>query len=74
MNMTDRLKGLVVVLDKDIRVDDAEEIINAIKMIKGVADVQGSVANYNDYMNRSRVDREWKERLWKMIREETKSD
>jgi hypothetical protein len=72
--MTDRLKGLVVVLDKDIRVDDAEEIINAIRMIKGVADVQGSVANYEDYMNRSRVDRAWQERLMKLIREPTESE
>jgi hypothetical protein len=67
--MTDRLKGLVVVLETDIRTDDAEEIINAIRMIKGVADVQGSVTDHDDYMNRSRVDREWQEKILNLIRE-----
>ena len=34
--MTDRFKGLTVVLDRDIREDDAEYIIKTISMIKGV--------------------------------------
>lgn len=34
--MTDRLKGFIVTLTTDIREDDAESIVQAIKMIKGV--------------------------------------
>jgi hypothetical protein len=34
--MTDRYNSLTVVLDRDIREDDAEHILNAIRMIKGV--------------------------------------
>lgn len=37
--MTDRHSGYVVVLDENIREDDAQVIIDALKMIKGVKDV-----------------------------------
>ena len=35
--------------------DDAESIVSAIKMVKGVANVEVSVATPEDYMNRERV-------------------
>ena len=34
--MTNRLKGILVTLETDIREDDAESILNAIKMIKRI--------------------------------------
>lgn len=43
--MTDRLNALTVILERDIRVDDAEPIIAAIKMLKGVGDVVPHVAD-----------------------------
>ena len=54
-DMTDSLKGVIVAFDRDIRVDDAEPLIEAIKMIKGVADVSPSVADMNDYSARVQV-------------------
>ena len=56
--MTDRLKGLTVAFDRDIREDDAEAIVNAIKMIKGVLDVQPSYATSDDWIVEERVRRE----------------
>lgn len=53
--MTERVKGFIVVLDKDIRIDDAENTINAIRMIKGVTSVEPSVVEPNDLFNRSRI-------------------
>lgn len=50
--MTDRYNALIVTLRKPVRSDDAEEIINAIKMIKGVTGVNGRVANVEDYIAR----------------------
>jgi hypothetical protein len=38
--MTDRFAGFVVTLEQDIREDNAEATIAAIKQIKGVADVR----------------------------------
>jgi len=38
--MTDRHVGYIVTLDKDIRGDDAEAIINALGMIRGVIAIE----------------------------------
>jgi len=47
--MTDRYHSLTVVLDKDLREDDAEVIISAIKCLRSVVSVTGnvSVADYD---------------------------
>ena len=47
--MTDRYNALVVVLDQDIRSDDAETIINAIKALKHVVSVKGNVSDINSH-------------------------
>jgi hypothetical protein len=48
--MTDRLKGCTVIFDHDIRVDDAEALLNAIRMIKGVQSVEPSISTSEDWM------------------------
>jgi hypothetical protein len=53
--MSDRIKGFVVTLEKDIRDDDADEVKRAIAMIKGVASVDSSVANADDHINRMQI-------------------
>ena len=65
--MTDRLKGVVVTFEADIREDDAQEIINAIQMIKGVYSVSKSVRTHDDIMNRQRIRMEYREKLWKVL-------
>jgi hypothetical protein len=56
--MTDRYFALTVILEKDIRDDDAEHILDAIKMIKGVLNVKGNVTSPDTWMaeERARVD------------------
>ena len=56
--MTDRYCTLTVVLSKEIRDDDAENLINAILQLKGVADVKGDVADPQDYMAITRAKHE----------------
>lgn len=49
--MTDRIQGFVVSLDKEIREDDIEYIVNAIRMIKHVESVEPIKADpYYDVM------------------------
>ena len=67
--MTDRIKGLTVSLTHDIRDDDCEEIINAIKMIKGVGGVQKHVTNQDDYFARTHVKSEIADRIMKIWEE-----
>jgi hypothetical protein len=71
--MTDRVKGLVVTFDRDIRVDDIEAIVNAISMIKGVAGVEPSIADTSDQMARMRVRSELLDKFFKFIKEELQS-
>jgi len=47
--MTDRLKGVTVLFEKDIREDDAEPIINAIRCIRGVAAVNPTLKTAEDW-------------------------
>lgn len=61
--MTDRLNALTVVLDRDVRTDDAAALIAAIGMIKGVASVVPHVADLEDHIAHERVRRELGEKL-----------
>jgi hypothetical protein len=65
--MTDKYYALTVVLEKDIRKDDAEQIINAIRMIKYVLDVKGNVSNPDTWMAESRARRELGDKLFNVI-------
>lgn len=67
--MTDRHSAYIVVLNSDIREDDAEHIINALRMVKGVASVEPVIADYNQHIARVRVDREWRDRLLKLLKD-----
>jgi len=67
--MTDRIKGVVVTFDKDIRVDDAENWINAIRMITGVIDVEPVLTDIDDHMNRVRIRHEIRGKLYDVFKE-----
>jgi hypothetical protein len=43
--MTDRYSAFWVILDRDIRDDDAEAIINAIKQLRGIVAVTPHLSN-----------------------------
>lgn len=53
--MTDRIRQLTVVLDTDYRDDDVEAIVNALRMVRGVADVVPTVITVPDLMARMAV-------------------
>lgn len=61
--MTDRINALTVVLDRDIREDDVEWIVNAIRMVKGVLSVEPRVANMTDHIAKVRAEQEMKTRI-----------
>lgn len=68
--MTDRINSFTVVLDSDIRIDDVEPIVNAIRMVRGVASVTGNVANLDSHIAQVRAKRELRERLFAVLAEE----
>jgi len=61
--MTNRFNSLTVVLDKDIRDDDAEYILNAMEMIKGVLSVKPKVSNIEDHVAYERAVRDLRQKI-----------
>ncbi len=53
--MTDRVKGVTVALDEDVRIDDIEPILAAIRQIRGVSAVAVVTTGLDDWLARSRV-------------------
>lgn len=53
--MTDRIRHLTITLDQDYRDDDAERIIDSIKMIRGVEHVEEGIVVAEDHLARMAV-------------------
>jgi hypothetical protein len=66
--MTDRHAGYIVTLDRDIREDDAEEIVNALGMVRGVVSVEPVTANHDLHIAQARRDNQWREALYGFAR------
>lgn len=65
--MTDRFNALVVVLEDDIREDDAEKIIDAVKCLRGVLSVNGNVSDISSHTAEMRVKQELGKKLWDVL-------
>ncbi len=65
--MTDRFHSLTVFLDKDIREDDAEPLLAAIRMIRGVQMVVGEVADPASAMAEFRARQEARAAIIKLL-------
>ena len=61
---------LVVALEHDIHEDDANQIVNAIRMFRGVADVTTAPVNPGDYVARTRVRAQLTQKLWEVLQSE----
>ena len=67
--MTDRFNSLTVALERDIRDDDAEPILQAIRMIRGVLSVSGNVAdNLGDFVAEARVRKDITSKVYEALR------
>lgn len=65
--MTDRFNSLTVVLDADIRDDDAEPILAAIRQLRGVLSVTGNVADLASHVANQRAKHELGQRLMDVV-------
>ncbi len=65
--MTDRYNALTVVLENDIRDDDAEALLNAIRQLRGVLSVSGNVADMESYLAQERARHDLGEKLWRVL-------
>ena len=67
--MTDRIHSINVVLEKDIRVDDAERILEAICMIKGVLTAEGNISDFETHMATARAKSELGQKLFEALKD-----
>jgi hypothetical protein len=69
--MTTRHKGFTVVLARDAREDDDDEIMTALRMVRGVLEVIPIESTHDDSIVRMRVDSEWRDRILEMLRKQS---
>jgi inosine-uridine nucleoside N-ribohydrolase len=65
--MTDRFNALTVVLEQDIREDDAQAIIAAISQLRGVASVEGNVADMHSHIAKEQALHELRGKMMDII-------
>lgn len=67
--MTDSVHSFQVVLAKDIREDDIDGIVGALKHVKGVLNVKPITSTYDSVMAETRAKAEMTDRLLKLAKE-----
>lgn len=68
--MTDRINAVTVILEDDIRIDDAEEgVLTALRSIRGVLRVVPHVATIDSVVEQQRARSEIRERLYELMEE-----
>lgn len=67
--MTDRHSSYIVVLESDIREDDAEATLAALRQIRGVLTVEPVVASYEQHVAENRAMHAMRMKLYDFIRE-----
>lgn len=64
--MTDRHAAYLVILDHDIREDDAKDILTALRNVRFVAAVEPVTDSHEFTVARARRDRAWRDALAKL--------
>jgi cell division protein FtsX len=73
--MTDRHSGFLVTLHRDIRDDDAAEVMELLRLIRGVADVRPVPADHSmALLTEIRRDLAWRKALHQLANEGVRSD
>ncbi|WP_420106868.1 hypothetical protein [Herbaspirillum huttiense] len=65
--MTDRIHSFTVVLDENMREEDAEAIANAIRLMRGILSVESNVSDPGQFVAEARVRRELGDKLWEVL-------
>ena len=67
--MTDRHAGYLITLAENLREDDAEQILTALRMVRGVLSVEPVRTGIDQQIAQSRADTVWRERIYKLLEE-----
>jgi hypothetical protein len=67
--MSDRYNSLTVILEHDLKDEDAEPLIEAIKQFRGVLSVTPTVSDMLAHFAEERARNELREKLWRVLNE-----
>jgi hypothetical protein len=67
--MSDRYNYLTVILEQDLKDEDAEPLIEAIKQFRGVLSVTPNVSDMTALLAEERVRNELAGKLWRVLHE-----
>jgi nitrate reductase NapAB chaperone NapD len=68
--MTDRHAAYIVVLDEDVREDQTADVLNALRMTKGVISVEPVTSDIDTQIGEARANQKWRSRIVDLLREE----
>ena len=66
--MTDRIRTLTVLLEHDMRDDDVQVVVDAIRMIRYVAKVEHGRVDVGDWSAREIAKLELRAKLWELLK------
>jgi hypothetical protein len=69
--MTDRIHSITLVLEENMRDDDAESLIEACRHFRGVIAANGNVADPSDFMAEQRVRIDLERKLFDVVRKQS---
>ena len=67
--MTDRVNSLTVVLEEDMRIDDVQSLIGAIKHFRNVLSVDVNISDIETHIAKSRAKHELQMKLWETLKD-----
>jgi hypothetical protein len=67
--MTDRHAAYIVTLEHDIRDDDAQQLIQALSLLRGVVSVEPVPADPIEHIAQSRARSVMRRKLWEALEE-----
>ena len=65
--MTTRYSHITIALEADMRDDDAESLLNAIRQLRGVLSVEAQVANPEVWIGTERARERLGQALWEVL-------
>jgi len=65
--MTDRIGGFIVVLEQDIREDDAEATLTALRQVRGVVSVEPVVTDTDTHLAHARIKLDLRMKVWNAL-------
>jgi uncharacterized protein (DUF885 family) len=67
--VSEKVSGFVVVLDSDLKYEDAQATISALKRIRGVVSADPILTNVSQQIAQIRAERVIEEKLWRALHE-----